>query len=157
MLPTPRRVFISTAYEAANQARGFKLLQWNPNVDFEFVTRDLLSPVDSRDPEYIKSSIRERLNGTSVTAVLIGQTTAQSGWVPWEIEESVARGNGIIGIRLKGQDDAPIPQALKDAGARIINWDVDKFSDEIEKAALIAGRPELGPAPARSVGASGCR
>src|SRR5712692_6209148 len=77
----PRRVFISTAYEDANQARGFKLLQWNPNVDFEFVTRDLLSPVDSRDPDYIKSSIRERLNGTSVTSVLIGRTTAQSNWV----------------------------------------------------------------------------
>ncbi len=156
-MPTPRRVFISTAYEDANQARGFKLLQWNPNVDFEFVTRDLLSPVDSRDPIYIKSSIRERLNGTSVTTVLIGQTTAQSAWVPWEIEESVSRGNGIIGIRLKGQDNAPIPQALKDAGAKVINWDTDKFSDEIEKAALIAGRPELGPAPTRSVGASGCR
>jgi hypothetical protein len=113
--------------------------------------------VDSRDPEYIKSSIREQLNGTSVTAVLIGQTTIQSVWVPWEIDESLARGNGIIGIRLKGQDDAPIPQALKDAGARVINWDVDRFSDEIERAALIAGRPELGPAPARSVSASGCR
>ncbi len=152
-----RRVFISTAYEDANQARGFKLLSWNPNVDFEFVTRDLLTPVDSRDPDYIKSSIRDQLHGTSVTVVLIGQTTHQSQWVPWEAEESIARGNGIIGIRLKGQDDAPIPQVLKDAGAKIINWDTDTFSDEIEKAALITGRPELGPAPARSVGASGCR
>jgi len=152
----PRRVFISTAYEDVNQARGFKLLQWNPNVDFEFVIRDLLSPVDSRDPQYIKSIIREQLNGTSVTAVLIGQTTHQSNWVPWEIEESIARGNGIIGIMLKGQEDAPIPQALKDAGAKVINWDTDKFSDEIERSALIAGRPELGPAPARSVSTTGC-
>ncbi len=152
-----RRVFLSVAYEDANQARGFKLLAWNPNVDFEFVTRDLLTPVDSRDPDYIKASIRDRLQGTSVTVVLIGQTTHQSQWVPWEAEESIARGNGIIGIRLKGQDDALIPQVLKDAGAKVINWDPDVFSDEIEKAALIAGRPELGPAPARSVGASGCR
>ena len=88
-------MFISTAYEDANQARGFKLLQWNPHLDIEFVSRDLLTPVDSQNPDYIKASIRERQNGTSVTAVLIGQTTAESDWVRWEVEESDARGNGI--------------------------------------------------------------
>ncbi len=149
-------MFISTAYEDANQARGFKLLQWNPHLDIEFVSRDLLTPVDSQDPDYIKASIRERQNGTSVTAVLIGQTTAESEWVRWEVEESDARGNGIIGIKLKDQDDAPIPPVLQELGAKVINWNPDAFSDEIERAALIAGREELGPAPSRSVSSSGC-
>jgi len=153
----PRRVFISTDYENTNQARGFKLIPRNPNTNIEFVTRDLLSPVDSQNPDYIKASIKEKLNGTSVTVVLLGQNTGQSEWVRWEAEESYARGNGIIGIRLKGQDDAPVPQFLKDVGAKVVNWDPDIFEDEIDKSALIAGRPELGPAPTRSVSASGCR
>ncbi len=151
-----RRVFISTAYEDVNQARGFKLLPWNPNVKAEFVTRDLLSPVDSQNPDYIKANIRERLNGTSTTAVLIGQTTHKSDWVRWEVEESRMRGNGIVGIKLKGQDDAPIPSVLKEVGAKVMDWDAQKISDEIEKAALIAGRPDLGPAPSRSVSSGSC-
>ncbi len=116
-----------------------------------------MSPVDSRNPDYIKASIRERLNGTSATAVLIGQTTHQSEWVRWEVEESYARGNGIIGIKLKGQEDAPIPPVLNEVDAKVMDWDAQKISDEIEKAALIAGRPELGPAPSRSVSGSGCQ
>ncbi len=157
MNPMPRRVFISTDYENTNQARGFKLLPKNPNTDIEFVTRDLLSPVNSQNPDYIKASIRQQLNGTSVTVVLLGPNTQQSDWVRWEAEESAARGNGIIGIRLKGHDDAPVPQVMNDVGAKVIDWDPDSFEDEIDKCALIAGRPELGPAPARSVSASGCR
>ena len=129
----PRRVFISTDYENTNQARGFKLIPRNPNTNTEFVTRDLLSPVDSQNPDYIKASIKEKLNGTSVTVVLLGQNTGQSEWVRWEAEESYARGNGIIGIRLKGQDDAPVPQFLKDVGAKVVNWDPDIFEDEIRK------------------------
>ncbi len=157
MFSTPRRVFISTAYEDTNQARGFNLLSKNPNVDIEFVGRHLLTPVDSSDPEYIKSKIREQMNGTSVNVVLIGRTTKDSDWVRWETELGFARGNGILGIRLKGQDDASIPPVLKELGAKVINWNPDVFQDEIERCALIAGRPELGPAPARSVSSSGCR
>jgi len=153
---TPRRVFISTAYEDANQARGFNLLSKNPNVDVEFVGRHLLTPVDSENPDYIKSKIREQMNGTSVNVVLIGQKTLDSDWVRWETEEGVAKGNGVLGIRLKGQDDAPIPPVLKDVGAKVINWDPDVFADEIERSALKANRPELGPAPYRSVSGSGC-
>jgi antiphage defense system Thoeris ThsB-like protein len=153
---TPRRVFISTAYEDANQARGFNLLSKNPYVDVEFVGRHLLTPVDSENPDYIKSKIREQMNGTSVNVVLIGQKTLDSDWVRWETEEGVAKGNGVLGIRLKGQDDAPIPPVLKEVGAKVINWNPDVFADEIERSALKANRPELGPAPARSVSGSGC-
>lgn len=40
------------------------------------------------------------MDGTSVTTVLIGKKTASSGWVDFEINESIRKGNGIIGIRL---------------------------------------------------------
>lgn len=119
-------------------------------MDFEFVGRHLLSPADSEDPNYIRSKIREEMNGTSITVVLIGQKTAESDWVDFEIRESLARGNGLLGIRLKGAEDAPIPLALKEAGARVIDWEPNEFSDEIARAALIAGRPELGPPVAGS-------
>jgi hypothetical protein len=55
-----RRVFISYEGEDRNKAKGFNLLQWNKNVDVEFVGRHLLNPVKSKDPAYISAEIRER-------------------------------------------------------------------------------------------------
>lgn len=151
----PRRVFLSFQHEDRQQASGFNLLRWNPNVPVEFVGRHLLSPVDSENPDYIRAKIREQLDGTSVTVVLIGGSTADSEWVDFEIRESIARGNGVIGIRLKGHENARIPPALAEAGARVIGWDPDTFADAIERAALIAGRPELGPPEGSGGGGSG--
>jgi hypothetical protein len=145
-----RRIFVSFAYEDAGQARGFNLLPWNRNVDFDFVERHLINPADSENPDYIKSRIRSEMNGTSATVVLIGPTTATSEWVDFEIRESIARGNAVIGIRLKGAENAPVPPALIQAGAKILDWNPHTFSDEIERAILVAGRPPLGP-PTASV------
>ncbi|MBA7501433.1 hypothetical protein ES706_00003 [subsurface metagenome] len=151
-----RRVFISFQHDDNMQAKGFALLQWNPNVPVEFVGRHLLSPVDSEDEQYVRSKIREKLEGTSVTIVLIGAHTADSEWVDFEIRESLNRGNGVLGIRLPGHENTDVPPALKEAGAKIINWNQDIFPDEVERAALIVGRSELGPPPRRSVAPSSC-
>lgn len=151
-----RRVFISFQHMDRSQASGFNLLRWNPNVDSEFVGRHLLSPVQSANPSYVRRKIREQLHGTSVTVVLIGARTAESWWVDFEIRESLARGNGLLGIRLKGHEEAPVPSALLEAGARVIDWNPSLFSDEVEMAALIAGRPELGPPSTGSRKATAC-
>jgi len=50
----------------------------------------------------IKTWIKEQLNGTSVTAVLIGAETADREWVLYEIRESWKRGNAVIGVRIHG-------------------------------------------------------
>jgi hypothetical protein len=50
----------------------------------------------------IKKWIKEQLNGTSVTAVLIGAETADREWVIYEIRESWKRGNAVIGVRIHG-------------------------------------------------------
>jgi len=144
-----RRIFISFQHDDINQAKGFNLLRWNPNVPVQFVGRHLLSPVDSKDEQYIRTKIRDMLDGTSVTVVLIGQKTAESDWVDYETHTSADRGNGLLGIRLKGAENAEIPHALEEAGAKVINWNPDDFADEIERSALIAGRPELEPPSAR--------
>lgn len=48
----------------------------------------------------IKNWILRELEGTSVTVVLIGQYTSRSKWVNFEIEESIKRGNALLGIRI---------------------------------------------------------
>src|SRR4051812_26749992 len=128
-----RRIFISFQHEDRKKAQGFNLLQWNKNVDFEFVGRHLLSPVDSKDDSYIRRKIGEQLHGTSVTVVLIGHKTCESQWVAEEIQRSDERGNGLLGIRLV--DGCDTPQSLLDVGAEIIDWNAAEFSEAIERAA----------------------
>src|SRR5207245_3283452 len=116
----PRRAFLSFSYDDTAQASGFNLLQWNPNVDFDFVGRHLLSKVDSENDDYIKSRIREEMHGTSMLIYLIGQTTHQSRWVDWEIRKAMAQGKGILGISVKDQDEEPIPPGLQQADANVV-------------------------------------
>ena len=122
------------------KAKGFNLLRWNKNVPVEFVGRHLLDPVDSTNWDYISRKIREQLTGTSVTVVLIGDTTWQSDAVAYEVQQSLKKGtpNGILGIRL--HDGVQIPDSLRDCGAEIIDWKPDEFEGAIDRAALVLQR-----------------
>jgi hypothetical protein len=73
----------------------------------------------------------EYLRPASVTIVLIGNKTAQSPWVQWEVQESIRQGKGLLGIRLKdtwGAVPAGIPENA------VGGWDPEKFPSQIEWA-----------------------
>lgn len=120
------------------RAKGFRLLQWNRNVRMDVQDRNLLDPVKSRDPAYIRHCIEEKMRGTSVTVVLIGSRTHTSEWVDYEIRRSIEDGKGLLGIRLKGAETAPLPARLADSGAKVMQWAPDSFEPEIERAARAA-------------------
>ena len=96
---------------------------------------------------YITQKVKKQLNRTSVTVVLLGHKTADSDWVKREVEWSVEKSNGVVAIKL--YDDVPDPslnspvgEALHNAGAEIIDWDVSKFETAIERAFKSARRAE---------------
>src|SRR3954469_12488054 len=119
-----RRIFISYQHTDQMKAKGFNLLRWNKNVDLNFVGRHLLDPVDSENHDYIWKQVREQIDGSSVTVVLLGRQTHTSEWVAREIEYSANKDSpsGVLAIRLT--PDAPLPQnsvvsqALADVGAQ---------------------------------------
>ena len=53
----------------------------------------------------IKNWIGKQIDGTSVTCVLIGSQTAYSKWVKYEIEQSIEKGNGLIGVCIHNVKD----------------------------------------------------
>jgi hypothetical protein len=61
--------------------------------------------VRKKGDDNIKKWIREQLYGTSVTVVLIGAETASRPYVKYEIEQSIERGNGLLGIYISGIKD----------------------------------------------------
>lgn len=96
----------------------------------------------------IKGMINDALRGTTVTVVLIGARSAGRKYIDYEIDQSVARGNGILGIHIHniknaaGETDVKgaVPSRLVEIGARIYTWpfDSEKFASWIETA--YAGR-----------------
>src|SRR5947209_9767408 len=105
-----RRVFISYQHQDQMKAKGFNLMRYNENLDLDFVGRHLLDPVNSTNADYISRMIREQITGSSATVVLIGKDTADSDWVAQEIQWSLEKGNGIVGVKL--DPDAAIPPGL---------------------------------------------
>jgi hypothetical protein len=96
-----RRVFFSFHYERdiwrANCVRNC----WVTKPDREdagFWDAAQWEEVKKQGDDAIKRWINSHLDGTSVTAVLIGAETSQRQWVDYEIEQSHKRGNGLIGI-----------------------------------------------------------
>jgi hypothetical protein len=90
----------------------------------------------------VKKLIDSALDGTTVTVVLIGAETANRKYVSYEVEQSVARGNGILGIRINnikdkdGHTDPPgaVPAALTRIGAEVYTWEYGKLGEWVEKA-----------------------
>lgn len=84
--------------------------------------------IDSTNPEYVMSRIREKYLGDStVTIVLIGKCTHGRRYVDWEIKASLRQGaytpNGLLGILLSSQgNSAHLPQRFKD------NWGKDELN-----------------------------
>jgi hypothetical protein len=135
-----RRLFISYQHADQMKAKGFNLMSYNKHVGVDFVGRHLLDPVKSNDPEYITRCIKEQLDGSSATVVLVGNETADSDWVEKEIELSIEKGNGLIGIKL--DPDAEVPDSLTNSGAEVLEWDqvTDEFNDAVERAIAATSR-----------------
>ena len=53
----------------------------------------------------IKRWIRQQMHGCSVTCVLIGEDTHKSRWVSFEIEESIRRNMGLVGVYIHELED----------------------------------------------------
>src|SRR5659263_263899 len=107
-----KHVFLSFVEEDLNGANLFRGQAKNKNSNLEFDDYSVKVAYNSANAEYIRSQITEKIRSASVTICLIGQTTAASAWVAWEIQKSVALGNKVIGVRLYANVACPTPPAL---------------------------------------------
>lgn len=94
-----RRVFFSFKYEDVSRAMVVRNSWVIPGREAAgFVDAAEFEEVERRGDGAIEQWINGQLQGTSVTAVLVGAETCGSKWVKYEIEQSKARGNGLLGI-----------------------------------------------------------
>lgn len=147
----PRHVFFSFHYQRdifrVNQIRSL------PNIMGEsaagFRDSSLWENAKQKGDDVIKRMIDNGLNGTSVTVVCIGAATAGRKFINYEINESIRRGNGILGVRIHnlighdGRQDVPgqIPPLLTAIGAPVYLYTSNNdLGGWIERAAILARR-----------------
>jgi hypothetical protein len=140
----PRKVFFSFHYERdiwrTNVVRNSGVVEGSAAAGF--YDASLWEEAKKKGDAEIKKLIDKGLVGTSVTVVLIGAETSQRKFVDYEIEQSIARGNGLLGIYISGIKDSngkadtqgEAPWKLTQAGAPCYYWDRDKFGDWVETA-----------------------
>lgn len=144
-----RRVFFSFEYGDVSRAmvvrnswvtQGKESAGFVDKADFEDIAR--------QGDTAIKKWIDGQLEGTSVTVVLVGEETCSSKYVKYEIDKSIEKGKGLLGIDISYIKDfegnttercGEIPK-----GYKFYLWNKEdgykNMGDWIEKAAEDAGK-----------------
>jgi hypothetical protein len=138
-----RRVFFSFHYQndifRVNQIRNSHVVEGCAAAGFQDAS--LWEEARRKGDSAIKALINNGLNNTSVTVVLIGEQTAYRKYVTYEIEQSIACGNGLLGIYINNIKDSsgrtslfpgPVPEALRKSGAPIYTWDRTQFGNRVD-------------------------
>lgn len=145
-----RRVFFSFHYKEdvwrASNAR--KAGQFDAQASAGWSDASLWEEAKKKGAPAIRRLIEDGLEGTSVTAVLIGAHTAERDWVTYEIEQSIERGNGLLGVRIHRMKDQKgsrgsrglVPEALSKGDYKVYLWDRSNFGKWVELAAIDAGK-----------------
>ena len=146
-----RRVFFSFHYQRdvwrINQIRSIPNITGCAAAGFQDAS--LWEEAKKKSDSTIKKMIDDALNNTSVTVVFIGNQTANRQYIKYEIEKSIARGNGVVGIQVhhlqnhKKETDEPgaTPKLLTDNGFKVYKYvDVGMLENKIEEAARAAGK-----------------
>jgi len=83
------KVFVS--YDHSEDALYKRLLQaWDANSDFEFEldSRGPNVAIDSSDAVVVKAALTKLMKSATHLLVLVGEKTAASKWITWEIERA---------------------------------------------------------------------
>jgi hypothetical protein len=145
-----RRVFFSFHYQRdvwrVNQIRNIPNVIGSAAAGFQDAS--LWEEAKRKGDADIKKLIDQGLQNTSVTVVFIGEQTAGRRYINYEIDKSIERGNGLVGIQIhhlrdqNGYMDAVgrTPAKLISARVSIYKYvDNDKLAKRIEEAAKAAG------------------
>jgi hypothetical protein len=146
-----RRVFFSFHYQKdiwrINQIRNLHEIVGCAAAGFQDAS--LWEEAKRKGDAEIKRMIDNALERTAVTVVFIGAKTAGRKYINYEIQQSIARGNGLLGIQIhhlkdnSGNTDpvGATPALLTQYEAPVYKYvDGDKLAARIEEAAKRAGK-----------------
>lgn len=128
-------VFISFASEDLIDVNMLRGQAKNENSDIQFNDWSLKQPFDSKDAEYIRRGIRERMRQCSVTVVYVSDRTADSKWVAWETQEAITMGKGVVAMHKGERAPSRLPSAVLDNRIPVVPWNQKELAKAITKQA----------------------
>lgn len=100
---TPRKVFFSFHYKPDVHRAWVVRNSWitkEDRTESGFFDASVFEAKQRESKDSLKNFLRDGMNGTTVTCVLIGTETALRPWVRYELVRGFHRGNGLFGIRI---------------------------------------------------------
>lgn len=145
-----RRVFFSFHYKyvwKVNQIRSMPNITGTAAAGFQDAS--LWEKAKKKGDKEIKRMIDKGLENTSVTVVFVTYGTASRKYINYEIDQSIARGNGLVAVRihhLKDQNgktgsSGAIPTQIEANGFKAYKYtNKNALARWIEEAAKLAGK-----------------
>jgi hypothetical protein len=146
-----RRIFFSFHYQRdiwrVNQIRSIPNITGCAAAGFQDAS--LWEEAKKKGDAAVKKLIDDGLANTSVTVVCVGAKTAGRKFINYEIDQSIKRGNGVVGIQIHHLKDSDgntdsvgdIPSKLEANGYKVYKYvDHEKLANRIEEAAKAAGK-----------------
>ncbi len=145
-----RRTFFSFDYRyvwKVNQIRNI------PNIigvaAAGFADASIWEEAKKKSAAAIKRMIDDALKNTTVTVVFVNYGTAERKFINYEIDQSLARDNGLVAVQIHNVKDkdgstgspGKIPAQIEANGFKAYNYvNKDRLAAWVEEAAKIAGK-----------------
>ena len=145
-----RRVFFSFHYKyvwKVNQIRSMTNIIGTAAAGFQDAS--LWEEAKKKGNAAVKAMIDNGLNNTSVTVVFVTYGTANRKYINYEIDQSLARGNGLVAVQIHHLKDqnretgspGAIPSQIEANGFKAYKYtNKESLAKWIEEAAKIAGK-----------------
>lgn len=109
------------------------LIAWTKNdngyFDLDYNDTSVGISINSKDANYIKRVITNKIKSSEVFLCLIGKHTYKSDWVKWEIDKALELNKKIVAVKINNSYQSP--DNIYEIGA---NWARSFTYDAIKKA-----------------------
>ena len=145
-----RRVFFSFHYKyvwKVNQIRSMPNITGTAAAGFQDAS--LWEEAKKKGDKEIKKMIDAGLNNTSVTVVFVTYGTTNRKYINYEIDQSLAKGNGLVAVQIHHLKDSngktgsagAIPSQIEANGFKAYKYtNKESLAKWIEEAATLAGK-----------------
>ena len=127
-----KNVFISHHSKDEKNIEKLKSLLEKKGYQIKNSSIDSSKPNFAKNEEYVKRLLRMRIHWAGTFICLIGKETHERKWVDWEIEQANKKGKRIVGVYIKGAEEADVPQNFQKYGNALVAWESDKIIGAIE-------------------------
>lgn len=127
-----KNIFISHIHEDDHRLPALKELLEKHGCVARDGSINSLKPNSAQNEDYIKREIlAPKIDWAGVLVVLITPETRNSDWVNWEIDYAHQHDKRIIGVWDWGEQDADLPESLKNCADAVVGWRGERILDAI--------------------------